>query len=687
MIFNKCKVERSVGYWLFLAVAVAFSGAVFQAVSIRFLTYVFPFQMLFAISLISCLAVFFTGAGALAAKKLKGYHPLLVVLMFISYLISVVLINKSGQLVFVPKNPVAAAIFFTSLPLFFGGTLTGICYNEVTSLGKLKLKYLITLLAVAFFAGYISSAYLFPVLGVWNVFIAASLISLLPLFYNRLAVLAFMSLIILMIPTADPGEPIFRAFSLKPHLWEANGPEKHVAGFWSPYSRLDFYEMPDGRLAGLYNRAQQWAVGDPAFDIPVRRALYSNLTGDVLVVGTGGGYGLLSLTEAKSITAVELDSGVVNAMKGQLAKYNRNIYNRIDQIYAGDGRAFLDSTAKKFDVVIFEAADLSYSTTPHSFISIENYLYTVEGIRQALDHLKKDGVFLILVTKELIPAPKFINALPADVQWRLFEGHISVMKNIPMNFDFIIASYSSDKITWWENYLKSPDLQLNPVISSELNRKSSFGLDPITDNRPLLYFKDWSQAVPFFIFLVILLGTVGFLFMKFPHRKNSLFFSVLGTAFMITELYIINSMRAYLGGYLETSSLLLGILVLGTALGTFFYDRISDRLVSIFLLISISAMIFMLYYAPLAFPVYLKVLWIISALGPASFFMGMLFPKALVRSDSEHIAVYYAIDTIGASLGLVLFYLFILAGGFYMVAVSVMILYAAALFILDKLNR
>lgn len=674
---------HTAGFWLFLAGTTAFSGAVFQAVSIRFLTYVFPFQMLFAISLISCLAIFFTGAGAIAAEKLRNFVNPLIAVMAVSYILSAVLINLSGGLFFMPENPVLAAILFTSLPLIAGGTLTGICYREVSSQGGVQLKYLITLLAAAFFAGYILSAYLFTAIGIWNVFIPASIISALPLLYNRKLIAGIVFLFALTVPLFDAEDALFRCFALQPHLWE-EGESKLIKGCWSSYSRLDFYEMSDGRLAGLYNRTQQWAVGDPQFDIPVRKTLYGNLTGDVLVVGSGGGYGLLSLTKASTITAVELDPGVVNAMKGPLSSYNRNIYNRIDKVYAGDGRAFLDSTDKTFDVVIFEAADLSYSTTPHSFISIENYLYTVEGIKQALNHLKKDGVFLILVTKELIPAPKFINALPADVQWRLFEGHISVMKNVPMNFDFIIASNSSEKISWWEEYLKKPELNLNPVMSSELYRKSSFGMAPITDNQPLLYFKGWSQAVPFFILLALLIAVTAYLIIMSKHRVSSIFFSILGMAFMTAELYIINSMRAYLGGYLETASFLLGVLVLGTAFGTFFHDRIHSKYLAMLTLTSITAMMLMLFYAPLSFPLYLKLLWIMVAIGPASFFMGTLFPKALISSDTENTSLYYAIDTIGASTGLVIFYLLILAGGFYLAGASILILYAAALFFLRK---
>ncbi len=686
MVFSKVTSPMPFKFWFFLAVSVSFTGAVFQAVSIRFLTYSFPFQMLFAISLISCLAVFFTGLGALAGKKIRYFYRQVTFLMFFSYIVSIILINLTGNIGFLSQNSVFAAILFTSTPLFLGGALSGICYYETALIDKSKLPHLIAWIAVAFFAGYVFSAYLFTVFGVWNIFLSASIVSILPLFYKRNIIISVFVATVISIPFIDPGSAIFRAFAQKPHLWVADGNEKHIAGFWSPYSRLDFYELSDGRLAGLYNRAQQWAVGDPKLDIRVRRDIYKNIKGDVLVVGTGGGYGLLSLTEADSITAVELDPGVVKAMKGPLSKYNRNIYNEIDKVFAGDGRAFLDKTDKDFDVIIFEAADLSYSTTPKSFISIENYLYTIEGVGKALEHLRPGGVFLILVTKELIPAPKFINAFPEGVKWRLFEGEIEVMKTVPMNFDFLIASYSGDVIRQWDEYIENSDLDLKSLGTDDLARKSAFGLAPITDNRPLLYFAGWHQAVPFFFLLLLLFFTVAVIFFNSKKRKNIAFFIFLGTAFIITELYVINSMRAYLGGYLETSSFLLGVLILGTAFGTIFYDRFSDKAVSFLLIFSITLMMVMLFYAPLTFPIYLKILWITAALVPASFFMGTLFPKALVRADKNHITVYYAIDTIGASAGLVLFYLLILAGGFSFVAFFALFLYLISLIMLKSVG-
>ncbi|HOW50652.1 MAG TPA: class I SAM-dependent methyltransferase [bacterium] len=681
------KSSDQVRYWIVAAVLVALTGAVYQAVSIRFLTYVFPFRMLFAISLISALAVFFSGLGALAARRLSGRDRLLFALMVPVFPLSAVCINLADAIPFLVENPVLAAILFTAPALLIGGALSGLCYQEVARIDRARLKQLIAWSAVAFFVGYLSSVYLFTLIGVWTVLVAASLLLLLPLVYGRPLLSGALLAVVTLTPLLGTEDMFFRLFAREPYLWvKGAGHEKQVMGFWSPYARLDFYEMADGRLAGLYNRAQQWAAGDPAYDVAIRRTIYRDITGEVLVVGSGGGYGLLSLTQASSITAIEIDPGVVAAMKGPLARYNRNIYNTVQQVFAGDGRAYLDRTDRQFDFIIFEAADLSYTTTPHSFISIENYLYTEEGIAQALRHLKPDGVFLILVTKELIPAPKFINALPDGVQWRLFEGQLEVVTSIPMNFDFILASHSAEKIAWWEERLKDPQFQMKAVSSSEFHRKSSFGLDPITDNRPLLYFKGWRQAIPFFILLFILTGTLAFTTIRAPRRKEALFFSLLGVAFMITELYIINSMRAYLGGYLETSAFLLGTLVLGTAVGTLAHDRITDKRAAAGLLIALPLMMLMLYYAPLTWAAPLKVLWILAALAPASILMGTLFPKALLRSHDVETARYYAIDTIGASLGLVLFYLLMLAGGFSLIAVAAVALYSASLYVLTTIR-
>lgn len=680
---NKTTISR-----LYLASCASFAGAVYQAVTIRFLTYVFPFQMLFAISLISSLAVFFTGIGAFTSNKFRKNLNILVVLMTLSLIISEILINKSADIAILSGNPVYSAIIFTFFPLFLNGAITGICYHDAALSGKTELKYLITAIALAFFAGYLSSVYLFVSLGVWNVFLISVLIALSPVIFNysRISTALFIVLSTFFIVFYNPGEKIFNRFALEPHLWEQTGNEKYITGFWSPYSRLDFYEMSDGRLAGLYNRAQQWAAGDPVNDIEVRQKIYKNISGDVLVVGSGGGYGLLSLTEASSITAVELDPGVVDAMKGPLSKYNRSIYNKIRKTHTGDGRAFLDSSEDLYDVIVFEAADLSYSTNPHSFISIENYLYTVEGVKSAIDHLKEDGIFLILVTKELIPAPKFINALPDDVHWRLFEGHIEVMKSIPLNFDFIIASRSSEKIGWWDSYLSDSELRLRPVDSSGINKKSSFGLEPITDNRPLLYYRDWTQAVPFIILFIVLSLFASFIIHRSASPAKSAFFTLLGIAFITTELFVINSMRAYLGGYLETSAFLLGIIIAGTAAGTFYYDALKDRYVAVFLIISLILMMIMTFSAPASLSVPLKMAWISAALLPASFFMGTLFPKALVRFEKEKTTFYYAADTIGASIGLVLFYLLLIAGGFYLAGAFAVIIYSAVAVMLLKIK-
>ena len=168
--------------------------------------------------------------------------------------------------------------------------------------------------------------------------------------------------------------------------------------------------------------------------------------------------------------------------------------------------------------------------------------------------------------------------------------------------------------------------------------------------------------------------------------SKSAFFTLLGIAFITTELFVINSMRAYLGGYLETSAFLLGIIIAGTAAGTFYYDALKDRYVAVFLIISLILMMIMTFSAPASLSVPLKMAWISAALLPASFFMGTLFPKALVRFEKEKTTFYYAADTIGASIGLVLFYLLLIAGGFYLAGAFAVIIYSAVAVMLLKIK-
>ncbi len=109
----------------------------------------------------------------------------------------------------------------------------------------------------------------------------------------------------------------------------------------------------------------------------------------VLNIGMGGAFSLssiLTFNEVESVDVVEIDPEVVEACKTVLADYNNHCLNdsRTNVIVA-DGRNFLFSTDKKYDVIISEP--------PNIWVSGVSNLFTKEFYEMARAHLGVGGIF------------------------------------------------------------------------------------------------------------------------------------------------------------------------------------------------------------------------------------------------------------------------------------------------------
>jgi hypothetical protein len=61
--------------------------------------------------------------------------------------------------------------------------------------------------------------------------------------------------------------------------------------------------------------------------------------------------------------------------------------------YVDDGRAFLQQTNHRYDLILFALPDSLTLVAGQSSLRLESYLFTVEAMRQARAHLKPGGVF------------------------------------------------------------------------------------------------------------------------------------------------------------------------------------------------------------------------------------------------------------------------------------------------------
>jgi tetratricopeptide (TPR) repeat protein/predicted membrane-bound spermidine synthase len=159
----------------------------------------------------------------------------------------------------------------------------------------------------------------------------------------------------------------------------------------SPYGVVTVYRDPTGKFIRLKNNGKTDAGSG---DIETQ-AMISHLPlalheypRSVLNIGMGGAFSLasaLTYREVQSIDCIEIDPEVVRADKTVISDYNNHALedNRTNVVTA-DGRNFLFSTPKKYDVIISEP--------PNIWVSGVSNLFTREFYELAKAHLNTGGI-------------------------------------------------------------------------------------------------------------------------------------------------------------------------------------------------------------------------------------------------------------------------------------------------------
>ena len=114
---------------------------------------------------------------------------------------------------------------------------------------------------------------------------------------------------------------------------------------------------------------------------------------DVLIIGAGSGSDVgITLEEgARNVDAVDIDPRLVQI--GVEQNPDRAYQNPGVTRYINDGRAFLENTDKKYDLILFALPDSLALVSGASQIRLESFLFTEEALRSARDHLTDDGMF------------------------------------------------------------------------------------------------------------------------------------------------------------------------------------------------------------------------------------------------------------------------------------------------------
>ncbi len=174
--------------------------------------------------------------------------------------------------------------------------------------------------------------------------------------------------------------------------------ESVSSDIWSPYYRISVNKQPNQQYTIEVNGIPHQNIL-PASDqgtvyhVPFQQAPTNPLR-NVLVVGAGAGNDVaVALSKgAAHVDAVEIDPQLYQL--GKRLNPDHPYQNPRVSVHIADGRAFLQETKTKYDLILFALPDSLTLVSGQSSLRLESYLFTRQAMQAAKDHLNPtDGVF------------------------------------------------------------------------------------------------------------------------------------------------------------------------------------------------------------------------------------------------------------------------------------------------------
>jgi spermidine synthase len=168
---------------------------------------------------------------------------------------------------------------------------------------------------------------------------------------------------------------------------------------WSPYYRIDFKQADLSLSVNLIYHQQMVSRNEnfPAYALPhlLNRDAGRSAFEDVLIIGAGSGNDVSRALQwgAKHVDAVEIDPAIYRL--GQTYHPDHPYNDERVQIHLDDGRNFLRSSDRKYDLVVYALVDSLVLHSGYSNIRLESFLFTRQAFEDVRRHLKPNGTFVI----------------------------------------------------------------------------------------------------------------------------------------------------------------------------------------------------------------------------------------------------------------------------------------------------
>ena len=330
------------------------------------------------------------GLGFLIARKswsVLPYVPVILAILVVGTYLAPVTIDRAGdQIIYFTSLNTTGPPAWLVLPLIFifvaavlagPAEVVGRCFAHLRPLTAYRWDLVGSLIGISAFT---LMSFLQAPSVVWGVLVTVAFFTLIEDWKRWLALAAGVAMVVvLLLETVTPG------ISWSPY-YKIRVQEKVLGGI--PLTDISVNGVPHQIMRAAAQRLQE----EPQYGFPYQRTPGNSL-GNVLIIGAGSGSDVaIALSKgAKHIDAVDIDPRI---MQIGLERNPDHPYSdpRVTR-HVNDGRAFLEGTDTKYDLILFALPDSLALVTGASQIRLESFLFTEQALTAARDHLTPSGAF------------------------------------------------------------------------------------------------------------------------------------------------------------------------------------------------------------------------------------------------------------------------------------------------------
>ena len=296
---------------------------------------------------------------------------------------------------------------------------------------------------------------------------------------------------------------------------------------WSPYYKVTALPAGDGGYQvsvngiphQLIESTSERRATEPLYFAPYERAPGDSLHRVLIIgAGTGGDVAIALANGAERVDAVEIDPHLYELGK-QLNPEHPYQDPRV-HVHITDGRAFLERSDDRFDMILFALPDSLTLLTGQSSLRLESYLFTTGSMETAKAHLAPGGVFGMY---NFYRETWLIDRLAGTLDQ--VYGHAPCIDTTGRVGHFAVLTTSVDPA----------QVHCDTVWHAEVSDVPA----PATDDHPFVYLR--TPSIPSIylltLALILLVSIVGVRVSSGPLRqmRSSLDLFFMGAAFLLLE--------------------------------------------------------------------------------------------------------------------------------------------------------